>query len=202
MPFILETNRLMIRPFEMADLADIHRILDVELGEVDFGSEGAQSLGDRRHWLEWSMLNYGVLEQLRQPPYGDRAVTLKDSGELVGAVGYVPLLAPFGQLPYFQRHNAGRVEPLAVSEVGLFYAVSPHYQRKGYAREAAFALVNHAFTTLRLKRILATTTYENEASMAVMRRLGMRVERNPLPYPPWFQVVGILENPDGQGEID
>jgi hypothetical protein len=30
-----------------------------------------------------------------------------------------------------------------------------------------------------------------------MRRLGMRIDRNPYPDPPWFQVVGILENPDG-----
>ncbi len=31
---------------------------------------------------------------------------------------------------------------------------------------------------------------------AVMQRLGMTVQRNPDPGPPWFQVVGILENPE------
>ena len=32
-------------------------------------------------------------------------------------------------------------------------------------------------------------------SIAVMRRLGMRVEQNPLPEPHWFQVVGWLDAP-------
>ena len=27
-----------------------------------------------------------------------------------------------------------------------------------------------------------------------MRKLGMRLERNPSPEPPWLQVVGVLEN--------
>ena len=42
--------------------------------------------------------------------------------------------------------------------------------------------------------IIATTTDDNAASIAVMRKVGMVVERNPLPEPPWFQVVGILVN--------
>jgi hypothetical protein len=28
----------------------------------------------------------------------------------------------------------------------------------------------------------------------VMRKLGMRIERNPLPEPPWLQIVGVLDN--------
>jgi len=27
-----------------------------------------------------------------------------------------------------------------------------------------------------------------------MRKVGMRIEKNPFPDPPWLQVVGILEN--------
>lgn len=38
------------------------------------------------------------------------------------------------------------------------------------------------------------TEYDNLASQAVMRKLGMRLERNPLLEPRWLQVVGILEN--------
>lgn len=58
---------------------------------------------------------------------------------------------------------------------------------------AARAVVDYAFGALRLGRIVATTEHDNEASMSVMRKLGMRVERNPHPEPPWFQVVGILD---------
>jgi hypothetical protein len=31
--------------------------------------------------------------------------------------------------------------------------------------------------------------------MGVMRKLGMRIERNPFPDPPWLQVVGFIEQP-------
>ncbi len=38
------------------------------------------------------------------------------------------------------------------------------------------------------------TRHDNAASIGVMRKLGMRVERNVLPDPPWLQVVGIIES--------
>ena len=30
--------------------------------------------------------------------------------------------------------------------------------------------------------------------MGVMRKIGMRIERNPYPEPSWLQIVGVLEN--------
>ena len=56
-------------------------------------------------------------------------------------------------------------------------------------------MVEYAFVQMQVKRVVATTTYENAASVGVMRKLGMRVERNPFPDPPWLQFVGLLENP-------
>jgi hypothetical protein len=55
-------------------------------------------------------------------------------------------------------------------------------------------MIDYAFQQLRLKRIVATTTYDNAASMGVMQKVGMRIARNPYPDPPWLQVVGVLEN--------
>jgi [ribosomal protein S5]-alanine N-acetyltransferase len=55
-------------------------------------------------------------------------------------------------------------------------------------------MTDYAFQHLRLKRIVATTTYENAASMGVMRKIGMHIERNPYSEPPWLQIVGVLEN--------
>jgi len=55
-------------------------------------------------------------------------------------------------------------------------------------------LINFAFQQLRVKRLIATTEYENIASIGVMRKLGMTVAKNPLSDPPWLQVVGILEH--------
>jgi RimJ/RimL family protein N-acetyltransferase len=190
----LETARLLIRPFEIGDLDAIHQILDVELSDADFGSEGAQSLEQRRRWLQWAVMNYDQLAWLYQPPYGDRAIVLKQTGELIGAVGYVPCLAPFGLLPAFASAVDETSKHLAVAEVGLYYALAPAYQRQGYTSEAAAAMVEYAFRTMQLRRIVATTTYDNAASMGVMRRLGMQIEKNPYPDPPWLQVVGVLEN--------
>src|SRR4051812_1559936 len=45
------------------------------------------------------------------------------------------------------------------------------------------------------RRIVAATEHDNLASIGVMRRLGMRIERNPDPEPHWFQTVGVLFNP-------
>lgn len=192
----LSTDRLVIRPFTSEDLDPIHRILDVELADADVGSEGAMPREARARWLAWTALGYEELAHLRQPPYGDRAVTLRDTGEVIGAVGYVPSLAPFGQIPSLGRGGrGGSAAQLNTPEVGLYYAISPAHQRRGHAAEAARALVDHAFHALRLSRVVATTQRDNAASIAVMRRLGMRVEENPRPEPPWLQVVGVLESP-------
>jgi RimJ/RimL family protein N-acetyltransferase len=133
-----------------------------------------------------------VQERLRQPPYGDRAVVLKETGALVGSVGFVPCLAPFGQIPSFGGMEGSPSTP----EVGLFWALRPGERGKGYATEAA-AMVRFAFDELRLRRLVATTEFENLASIAVMRRLGMTIERNPFPSPHWLQVVGVLEDAPG-----
>jgi len=79
--------------------------------------------------------------------------------------------------------------------MGLFWAIDPEHQRHGYAAEAAQALIDFAFQQLRVKRLIATTEHDNAASIGVMRKLGMRVEKNPFPDPPWLQVVGILGHP-------
>jgi RimJ/RimL family protein N-acetyltransferase len=190
----LETTRLLIRPFVMEDLRDVHRLLDIELREADLRTDKMETLAERAQWLQWAVLNYEQLAKLRQPPYGDRAVVFKSTGQLIGACGFVPCLNVFEQVPAFASGDKPGDLSLYSTEFGLFYAISPAYQRKGYAAEAAQALVDYAFQHLRLKRIVATTTYDNTASMGVMRKLGMRVEKNPRPEPPWLQVVGVLEN--------
>ena len=55
-------------------------------------------------------------------------------------------------------------------------------------------MIGYAFGVLNLRRIVATTEHDNLASQGVMRTIGMRLERNPFPDPPWMQVVGIKEN--------
>jgi [ribosomal protein S5]-alanine N-acetyltransferase len=193
----LETERLLIRPFRMEDLDAIHQILDIELMTADFGSERAKTREERQRWLQWTILSYEELAKLYQPPYGDRAVVLKPTQHVIGACGFVPCFGPFGQLPSAHADQDAQAH-FNSPEFGLYYALSPAYQRQGYATEAAKALIDYAFTQLSLKRIVATTTYGNVASMGVMRNVGMRIEKNPSPDPPWFQVIGILENRPAQ----
>lgn len=190
----LTTPRLTIRPFQAADLDAVHTLLDHDLAEADFGSSGALTRAQRKRWLRWTILSAEQHALLYQPPYGERAVIEKQSGELIGALGLVPSLAPFGQIPILAglRGPDTRFYP----EVGLYYAVSPARQGRGFASEAAAALAAWAFHNLRLRRLVATTSHDNLASQAVMRRIGMRIHANPLPDPHWFQVVGVMDAPD------
>ncbi len=191
---LLETTRLFIRPFQIEDLEATYRLFDIELNTDDLRTEKMETKHERAEWLEWSVHNYKELAKLDQPPYGDRAIILKSTKTLIGSCGFVPCLNAFEQMPNFDYYDRSGNPGLYSTEFGLFYAISPSHQRQGYASEAAQALIGYAFRQLHLKRVIATTSYDNIGSMAVMRKLGMRIERNPLAEPPWLQVVGVLEN--------
>jgi RimJ/RimL family protein N-acetyltransferase len=188
---IIETERLIIRPFILDDLLLIHRILDQTIGDGSKVDDEA-ALTERRSWLEWSILSQEWLPKIGQFPYGDQAITLKSTQTVIGATGYVPLLDVYDQIP--ELRIAEEVSKYRVPEVGLFWAVDPSYQRQGYASETAQGLIEYAFKHLRLKRILATTEYKNIASQRVMQKVGMKITRNPLPTPSWLQVVGVMED--------
>lgn len=193
---ILNTQRLVIRPFIEDDLAPLHRIGELCFGDgTKAGDEAAIEQGRRMH--EWRVLNEEMLAQLEQAPYGDRAICLKDTGELIGSVGLVPYIAEFNIIPTL-RHFAGDpnddgIRPRATAEVGLFWMIDPSHQRKGFAAESAQAIIDYVFNNLHLVRIIATTAFDNIASQSVMRRLGMTLHRNETGEPAWLQVVGVLE---------
>ena len=189
---VLETTRLIIRPFLLQDLADAYRILDVETAQE------ARTLAERETWLRWTIAGYTEFARLMQFPYGDRAVILRETGDLVGVTGFVPYLDSFDQIPAmgFASASPMQVPAKTFAEVGLFWAVTPLHQRKGIAAEASSALIEFAFSHFHLRRIIAATSFDNSASIGVMRKLGMRIERNPFEEPPWLQVVGILEYSD------
>ena len=194
---VLETDRLVVRPFVVDDLPAVHDLLDVQLGNAEVGTEGALSLAQRERWLRWTVEGYDGFAYLRQPPYGDRAVALRDTGQLVGACGYVPCLGPFDQLPALAV--GGSSSRLWSPEFGLYWSILPSHQRRGFATEAGRVLLEWAFRVLHVGRIVAMTSYDNTASIRVIEKLGMRIERNPFPDPPWFQVVGFVTNP---GSVD
>jgi [ribosomal protein S5]-alanine N-acetyltransferase len=168
----IATARCAIRELTPADRPAVERVLGP----------------GREDWLEWTVRSYTRLAELHQPPYGERALTLRATGEVIGLVGFVPSLGPFGQLLRWTPAGEG-MRP----EVGLFYSIDLTYRGQGYATEAARALIDYGFDHLHLARIVATTDYDNNASIGVMRNAGMHISRNPLPTPHWFQVVGSIE---------
>jgi [ribosomal protein S5]-alanine N-acetyltransferase len=187
---LLTTERLLVREFVSADLEAVHTLLDREIR-----LEAPLTREERQAWLTWTRLGYRQLARLHQPPYGERAIVLKAEGRVIGACGYVPVLNALGQLPSWRDGGPQRPGLLSAA-VGLYYVLSPTCQGQGYATEAVRALIDYAFTHLDLARIVATTTFDNAGSIVVMRRLGMRIERNPRTTPPWLQVVGVRDHPD------
>ena len=178
----LRTARLLIRHFHMRDLDDCIRFRRDVFG-LDERRESVEA------WLIWTIDSYRELANLGQPPYADYALELPGSGEIVGAVGIVPTLVPWGALS--GEATNGGLSP----EVGLFWGIMPAHRRRGYAGEAGRALLDFLFGTINLRQVVATTEHENIASQRTMKRLGMTLYANPLPEPVWCQVVGKRENP-------
>ena len=178
----LETERLTIRAYALDDLPNVTQFDELER---------------RREWLAWTVANYRQLALLWQPPYGDRAIVLSATGEIVGGIGYVQSWGPFHVLPSLHRGGTDLHSAVNSPELGLFWAVAPAHQNKGYTTEAGQALVADAFGRLNARRLVATTEHDNFASQAVMRKLGMTIAMNPFPEPNWFQTIGVLHNSKG-----
>ena len=189
----LEGEGVSIRPLRRADLENCCRLYQ-EIGWDDPRLSKAEARTRREAWLEWAIRNDEQLAALHQPPYGDRVICDGD-GAFAGLIGIVPRLEPFGRLPSQGGDPAAGLS----AEVGLFWALRPAWQGRGLATAAAKLLSEWMFAVLGLRRIIAGTEYDNAASIAVMRRLGMQIERNPSPEPPWFQISGSLTAPQAVG---
>ena len=188
---LLETERLIVRAFQIED-GESYRRLKYPTDDKATQIEDAVAQADPTPFLSWSRLSHEWFPKMRQPPYGDRAVVLKQNMRMVGAIGYVPCLMPFDQISALSGGQS--VSGYSTCEFGLFWMIDAAYQRRGYATEAARAMIDYAFTSLNLKRIIATTEFDNLASQAVMRKAGMTLLHNPLPDPKWMQVVGVRYN--------
>jgi RimJ/RimL family protein N-acetyltransferase len=181
----LETERLIIRELTMDDLETINNVLNKSFGRKT-------PIEERKRWLQWTVLGYEMFSMLEQPHYGERAIVLRETGEIIGAVGIVPYLDTFNKVTAFNRASNFP----ATAEVGLFWAIDPAHQRNGYASEAARIVMEYLFNHEKLGRIIATTGYENPPSQKVMGKLGMTIHRLDEPQPPDQYVVGVLEKSD------
>ena len=177
---VLRTPRLVIRPLGDADEDGL------PIGARRARRRRRSGAGSPGPWRPQA-----ALADLHQPPYGERAVVLAATGELVGLVGLVPAVGPFDQLD--GSPPGGPWTP----EFGLYWALAPAHRGNGYATEAAAALCRALFAALHPKRLIAMTERSNTASQAVMRRLGMTMRANHHDEPEWLQVVGVLDSAPG-----
>ncbi|MFS0783144.1 GNAT family N-acetyltransferase [Bacillus sp. 1P06AnD] len=83
-------------------------------------------------------------------------VVLKAGGAMIGHIVFHP---------YFGDHTY---------EIGWVF--NPDYHNKGYATEAARAILDFGFNKMKLHRIVATCQPQNEPSFRVMEKIGMRRE--------------------------
>lgn len=180
----LETERLIIREYAQGD-AEARMALMTECFESDY------TLDQHQGWLDWTIASYREHGAMFQPPYGDYAVVLKSTGELIGSVGLVPQGIPWAVLPEFRAPNEP-AHALVSPEHGMFWATRSTHRGKGYAVEAARAFMNDFILgVLNAKQAVATTEHDNIASQRVMEKIGMTLYRNPGPDPFWFNVVGV-----------
>jgi RimJ/RimL family protein N-acetyltransferase len=97
-----------------------------------------------------------------------RAFAEKQAGEDATAVAVIESGQMIGHMPYhpwFERETY---------EIGWVFGRAA--QGKGYATEAAQALLVHAFGALKAHRVIATCQPENTASWRVAEKLGLRRE--------------------------
>ncbi|MFN8443512.1 MAG: GNAT family N-acetyltransferase [Caldilineaceae bacterium] len=192
----LETKRLLIRPFVMADLAAIHQLLDHDL----LWSGPGISLEQRSERLqrEISLAQWADTGNL----FGYRAVVLNATQTLIGICGFLPTVRSpeeqklFWPLLFAQTGEAAKQHATCELEIG--YALASQQQRQGYATEAVRSLFDYAFGELKIDRIFASTNRKNAGSIALMKRVGMRVASNPEhldeDWPDAPGVMGVIEN--------
>ena len=111
-------------------------------------------------YIEEGQMSETQTKQFVEKNSGDQAeafpVLLKSQNQLIGHMIFHPW---FGHLTY---------------EIG--WVLHPIYQGKGYATEAAKALLLYGFENLHAHRIIATCQPENPASYRVMEKIGMKRE--------------------------
>src|SRR5216683_8057742 len=148
----LETPRLRLRHFRDADLALFMAYRnDPEVARYQ-GWEGISEPGARAFLQEQKEIQPGVPSQWFQI-----AVELKETGMLVGDCALK-----------IEEHDERQAE--------IGYTLSRAYQGRGIASEAVSCVLEYAFVTLGLHRVIAITACENAGSVALLERLDLRRE--------------------------
>lgn len=143
----LETDRLIIRKYTRDDAAFIFDLLNSEGWLKYIGDRNINTIEDAKCYLE---NNY--LTCYNKQEYGPYLVLLKNG-------------TPIGSAGLYKR------EDLASPDIG--FAFLPEFMNKGYAYEAASAVMEYAFEELGLTGIVGFTLPDNVPSIKLLQKLGL-----------------------------
>ena len=153
---MIETDRLILRPFTPDDAAFVHALYNEPSFLRYIGDRGVHDLDAARAYIE-----SGPLASYQRHGFGLYVVERQDGGERMGVCGLL------------------KRDMLDSPDLG--FAFLPAYWSQGYAFEAASAVLTFARSALGLTRILAITSRDNAASIALLARLGFVFERTASP---------------------
>ena len=149
----LETERLMLRPFEEGDLGALHKIYS-NADVVRWLYHEPRSLVETRALLGRKVASS---QFTAADEWLSAAVVERETGQFVGDV----------VLHWVSdEHKTG--------EIG--FSFDPDQQGRGYATEAARALLAFAFDGMGFHRVIGRLEARNTASARVLEKLGMRRE--------------------------
>ncbi len=144
----LDTKRLLLRPFRLADALDVQRLAgDREIADTTLNVPHPYEDGMAEAWIsdQQSKIEGGELAVF--------AITQLTTGNLVGAIGL-------------------RIDP-SMNRANLGYWIGKPYWNTGYCTEAALRIVQFGFEELKLHRVHAEHLGRNPASGRVLRKIGM-----------------------------
>lgn len=150
---IATTERLIIRTFDTHDAAFILALLNEPAW--------LRYIGDKQVRNEEDAINYihnVPLKSYRDNGFGLWKVELKDSGEPVGMCGLI------------------RREALRHEDIGFAFLAA--HNGKGYASEAAHAVIEYARTALGFHKLLAIANEDNDRSIRLLEKLGFAYQRH------------------------
>jgi ribosomal-protein-alanine N-acetyltransferase len=148
---VLDTARLRLRRLTTDDAPFIIELLNDPLFLRFIGDKGVRDRATAERYLR-----EGPMASYARHGFGLFHVALKDG-------------VPIGMCGLLKRE--------VLEDVDIGFAYLPQFSGHGYATEAALATMHYGRTTLGLKRIVAITAPDNEASQHVLKKIGLRYDR-------------------------